>query len=443
MHQQPPKTPLLRSTSAAKASHVDSSSALTVYDGTATAFSVARRSVRPWTAGGERGRERARRRRHRRRRRIGRCGRRAAPRGRRRARSPARGRRPGRQPRHPRPRAPPRALAVRGRLGVRDGAAAPRGRIGGSRWPRGKRARRLELPERDDLGARRARGLRLRGRTSAPTAGRGTTCGPCTSGSSAASPAGRGTVSLVTCGYEPDAIHVSIVAAAQRVRHPVRTRTTTARRRTASRSCSTASRTASATHRRRVHPAGRGRRPNLAARRRRRPPGPAVRRARAASAWSGREDGRRERASRRGGRRRAAGRSARRSSSCCPASGRRSSCAAHGIDVVADLPGVGENLHDHLLSPVIFSAEREVGPPSPGLPACQTHLFWRSRPGLPAPDVQPIHFMVPMYEPWMSGPENGFTLMGGMIRPQSRGSLRLSGPSTRGSRRARPEHPLV
>ena len=96
--------------------------------------------------------------------------------------------------------------------------------------------------------------------------------------------------------------------------------------------------------------------------------------------------------------------------------------AGHGIDVVADLPGVSETLHDHLLSPVIFSAEREVGPPSPGLPACQTHLFWRSRPGLAVPDVQPIHFMVPMYEPWMSGPENGFTLMGGMIRPQSRGS---------------------
>ena len=102
---------------------------------------------------------------------------------------------------------------------------------------------------------------------------------------------------------------------------------------------------------------------------------------------------------------------------------------AHGIDVVADLPGVGANLHDHLLSPVIFSAEREVGPPSPGLPACQTHLFWRSRPGLPAPDVQPIHFMVPMYEPWMEGPANGFTLLGGMVRPLSRGSLRLTGPA--------------
>ena len=89
----------------------------------------------------------------------------------------------------------------------------------------------------------------------------------------------------------------------------------------------------------------------------------------------------------------------------------------HGIEVVADVPGVGRNLHDHLLSPVIFSAEREVGPPSPGLPACQTHLFWRSRAGLVVPDIQPIHFMVPMYEPWMEGPENGFTLMGGMVRP--------------------------
>jgi choline dehydrogenase-like flavoprotein len=98
-----------------------------------------------------------------------------------------------------------------------------------------------------------------------------------------------------------------------------------------------------------------------------------------------------------------------------------------GIEVVADLPGVGANLHDHLLSPVIFAAEREIGPPSPGLPGCQTHLFWRSRPELPTPDMQPIHFMFPMYEDWMEGPENGFTLLGGMVRPLSRGTLRLTG----------------
>jgi choline dehydrogenase len=107
----------------------------------------------------------------------------------------------------------------------------------------------------------------------------------------------------------------------------------------------------------------------------------------------------------------------------------------HGIEVVADVPGVGQNLHDHLLSPVIFSAEREVGPPSAGLPACQSHSFWRSRRGLAVPDLQPIHFMVPMYEPWMEGPENGFTLMAGMVRPASRGSIRLSGGA--------PEDPLL
>jgi choline dehydrogenase len=99
-----------------------------------------------------------------------------------------------------------------------------------------------------------------------------------------------------------------------------------------------------------------------------------------------------------------------------------------GIDVVIDLPGVGGNLHDHLLSPVIFSAEREIGPPTPGLFAAQSHLWTRGRPGLPGPDIQPIHFMVPLYEEWMEGPENGFSLMAGMIRPESRGSIRLSGP---------------
>ncbi|MBM7776145.1 choline dehydrogenase-like flavoprotein [Actinokineospora baliensis] len=100
-----------------------------------------------------------------------------------------------------------------------------------------------------------------------------------------------------------------------------------------------------------------------------------------------------------------------------------------GIDVVADLPGVGENLHDHLLSPVIFATDRrEVEPPVSGRSVTQTHLFWRSRPDLALPDTQPIHFSVPMYEPWMSGPPTGFSLMAGMVTPRSRGSLRLSGP---------------
>ncbi|WP_026421953.1 GMC family oxidoreductase [Actinokineospora inagensis] len=103
---------------------------------------------------------------------------------------------------------------------------------------------------------------------------------------------------------------------------------------------------------------------------------------------------------------------------------------ALGIDVVADIPGVGANLHDHLLSPVIYATDkREVEPPRPGRSVTQTHLFWRSRPDLPVPDTQPIHFSIPMYEPWMTGPATGFTLMAGMITPRSRGSIRLTGPN--------------
>jgi choline dehydrogenase len=98
-----------------------------------------------------------------------------------------------------------------------------------------------------------------------------------------------------------------------------------------------------------------------------------------------------------------------------------------GIEVAVDLPGVGANLHDHLLSPLIFSAEREIGSPAAGLPHCQTHLFWRSASGLPTPDIQPINFSVPLYEPWMEGPPEGFSMMAGMIRPTSRGTIRLSG----------------
>ena len=54
---------------------------------------------------------------------------------------------------------------------------------------------------------------------------------------------------------------------------------------------------------------------------------------------------------------------------------------ALGIKVALDLPGVGKNLHDHLLSPVIFATEaRPVDPPQSGVSVTQTHLFWRSRP---------------------------------------------------------------
>ncbi|OAN39786.1 GMC family oxidoreductase [Microbacterium sp. H83] len=101
---------------------------------------------------------------------------------------------------------------------------------------------------------------------------------------------------------------------------------------------------------------------------------------------------------------------------------------ALGIPVVLDAPQVGKNLHDHLLSPVIFTTERPVGPPQPGISVTQTHLFWRSREGLAEPDTQPIHFSVPMWGELEPRGDDGFTLMAGLVTPYSRGALTLSGP---------------
>lgn len=101
---------------------------------------------------------------------------------------------------------------------------------------------------------------------------------------------------------------------------------------------------------------------------------------------------------------------------------------AIGIPVVQDSPGVGKNLHDHLLSPVIFTTtKRPVGPPQSGVSVTQTHLFWRSHDDLAEPDTQPIHFSVPMWGDLEPHGDDGFTLMSGLVTPHSRGALTLSG----------------
>ena len=115
-----------------------------------------------------------------------------------------------------------------------------------------------------------------------------------------------------------------------------------------------------------------------------------------------------------------------------------------GIDVVADLPGVGENLHDHLLSPGHLQRRARGRPSLPRPARLPDASVLAHRPGLPVPDIQPIHFMVPMYEPWMEGPENGFTLHGGDGAPRQprlaapqRPSDEIRSRSTRTSSRAR------
>jgi choline dehydrogenase len=107
-----------------------------------------------------------------------------------------------------------------------------------------------------------------------------------------------------------------------------------------------------------------------------------------------------------------------------------------GIPVRADLPGVGRNLQDHVLAPIIFTTRVAPPPDAVGVPPMGSQLFSRSRPGLVAPDLQPLAFSVPLYDgARLRGPDRGFTFSAGLVRPASRGSIRL--------RSADPTDPLV
>ncbi len=97
-----------------------------------------------------------------------------------------------------------------------------------------------------------------------------------------------------------------------------------------------------------------------------------------------------------------------------------------GIDVLVDLPGVGENLHDHVLASIVHSSARPMPPVMPGLWHLNSQFFARSRPGLAVPDIQPLALHLPVYPAGEEGPEDGFTLMTGIVRPASRGRLTLA-----------------
>lgn len=94
-----------------------------------------------------------------------------------------------------------------------------------------------------------------------------------------------------------------------------------------------------------------------------------------------------------------------------------------GIDVVSHLPGVGKNLHDHLLAAVICEAKQPI--PAPNNNLLEAQMFAKNDDRLIGPDMQPLFMALPYYGEGFMGPENAFTLAAGMIRPASRGQMKL------------------
>jgi len=96
-----------------------------------------------------------------------------------------------------------------------------------------------------------------------------------------------------------------------------------------------------------------------------------------------------------------------------------------GLDVRADVPGVGENLHDHALATVLYEAGRPVPPGT--AQNLEAHFFAASDPAMVAPNLQPLmsHFPMPVDGYPVPGYGWGYAIVAGIIRPLSRGRLWL------------------
>jgi choline dehydrogenase len=103
-----------------------------------------------------------------------------------------------------------------------------------------------------------------------------------------------------------------------------------------------------------------------------------------------------------------------------------------GIRAVADLP-VGENLIDHLLIGIVYDGTREI--PTTNAYATEGCAFARSTPDREDCDVEISFAKEPHFAPETTDGRPRFTIIPGITRPLSRGTVRLSGGA--------PDAPLV
>lgn len=94
---------------------------------------------------------------------------------------------------------------------------------------------------------------------------------------------------------------------------------------------------------------------------------------------------------------------------------------ALGITVLRDLPGVGQNLIDHLLLALHFAAPAGAG--SKDVPGCQAMLTLQSPNFSEGHDLQIFPWTISPVEP---GESPVFELYVALVKPLSRGSLHLS-----------------
>jgi choline dehydrogenase len=101
-----------------------------------------------------------------------------------------------------------------------------------------------------------------------------------------------------------------------------------------------------------------------------------------------------------------------------------------GIPLMQHLPGVGQNFQDHPGISCIWEYQKPLAPRNT---TGETTFFWKSDPNLDTPDIQTIQAEIPFATPEMLArynvPAGSWTMFPGVVRPKSRGRIRLTGPN--------------
>jgi choline dehydrogenase len=101
-----------------------------------------------------------------------------------------------------------------------------------------------------------------------------------------------------------------------------------------------------------------------------------------------------------------------------------------GIHTVQHLPGVGQNFQDHFGFGCVWEYQRPLAPRNN---AAEATFFWKSNPAFDTPDLQTCQIEVPFCSAETAArfnpPAASWTLYGAVVRPKSRGRIRLTGPN--------------
>jgi choline dehydrogenase len=100
-----------------------------------------------------------------------------------------------------------------------------------------------------------------------------------------------------------------------------------------------------------------------------------------------------------------------------------------GIPVVQHLPGVGKNFQDHFMACCVWEY---AAPLAPRNNAAEATVFWKSHSSLDTPDIQVLQVEFPLFtaeNAHYAVPVAGWTIGPALVRPESHGQIRLTGPN--------------